>query len=360
MKCVATNIHLIVRCSLISIALVTFFQLKSQVIIDSCFSSVDLDYLKKDCYPLCEPISEYVSGNRFWLAEWNNGKWVSLVKDKNHYTYKQTQLPSSVKYAKALYMGGTALGEDDEYIALKLTKKLAPNKEYSFTFTYSCTPEVGQTEAESEFSPIIRTNNKPTIKKSTQVDNLPKVGYDWETHTITFKTTKKQKNHSWIIIDNTDYNSFNGGFILDMCTKLLPEVTTIDTNNVLMIEKDDYKTINQLEKGESIILKDLLFETGESTLKEESYKELDKLVSLFQNNSTLKVEIQGHTDNTGNEAENLILSEQRAKSVVEYLISKGVSSFKLFYKGFGSSKPITTNETEESKAKNRRVELMIR
>lgn len=73
----------------------------------------------------------------------------------------------------------------------------------------------------------------------------------------------------------------------------------------------------------------------------------------------MKVKIQGHTDNIGNASENLLLSRERAKSVRDYLVSKNVSTNRLSHEGFGQSKPIADNKTEEGRAKNRRTEFVI-
>jgi outer membrane protein OmpA-like peptidoglycan-associated protein len=79
----------------------------------------------------------------------------------------------------------------------------------------------------------------------------------------------------------------------------------------------------------------------------------------MENNPTLKIEIQGHTDNTGTDEKNKALSENRAKSVYQYLIDKGVSAGRLSYKGYASSKPIGPNNTESGRAKNRRTEFVV-
>ena len=91
----------------------------------------------------------------------------------------------------------------------------------------------------------------------------------------------------------------------------------------------------------------------------ESYSELNKLYGLLENNPKLEVKIEGYTDNKGNKQNNLILSEKRAKAVVNYLISKGINKSRLKYIGYGSSKPKLNNETSKGRAANRRVEFVI-
>lgn len=114
-----------------------------------------------------------------------------------------------------------------------------------------------------------------------------------------------------------------------------------------------------LEVGTSIELKNVSFETGKSNLYEISYVDLDKVVELMTLNPTMHIELGGHTDNVGNSAFNQKLSEQRAKAVYDYLIGKGISNSRLSYKGYGPSRPIADNSTEEGRSQNRRTEFTI-
>lgn len=109
----------------------------------------------------------------------------------------------------------------------------------------------------------------------------------------------------------------------------------------------------------SIELKNILFETNAFTLKKSSFVELDKLVDLLKQNPAVKVEIGGHTDNVGNPAENLKLSQSRAKAVVDYLVSKGIEAARMMAKGYGSTRPVADNGTENGRARNRRTELKV-
>ncbi|HMP95180.1 MAG TPA: OmpA family protein, partial [Phnomibacter sp.] len=106
-------------------------------------------------------------------------------------------------------------------------------------------------------------------------------------------------------------------------------------------------------------LKNILFETNAFKLAPASFIELDKLVALLQDNPSLKVQISGHTDNVGKPADNQLLSTNRAKAVVDYLISKGIDKNRLSYKGFGATRPVANNNTEEGRAKNRRTEMEV-
>lgn len=108
-----------------------------------------------------------------------------------------------------------------------------------------------------------------------------------------------------------------------------------------------------------VVLNNVFFETGSASLQKMSSVELDKLAAFLNENTSVKIRINGHTDNVGNDDVNLPLSEARAKTVYEYLIKKGIEAFRMQFKGFGSSKPIADNNTEAGRAQNRRTEYEI-
>jgi len=114
-----------------------------------------------------------------------------------------------------------------------------------------------------------------------------------------------------------------------------------------------------LERKEGFILKNIFFDFDSSSLKPESFPELDRLASFMTANPTIKIEIAGHTDSKGSDEYNLDLSDRRAHSVVEYLVSTGIDSGNLIAKGYGEIMPIATNDTDEGCALNRRVEFRI-
>ncbi len=115
----------------------------------------------------------------------------------------------------------------------------------------------------------------------------------------------------------------------------------------------------KIEVGSELILRNVFFETDMYDLKPESKVELDKLIAFLNGNPAVKIEIDGHTDNQGNESHNKSLSTERAKSVYTYLVDKGISGDRLTYKGFASQNPIADNDTEEGRARNRRTSIQI-
>lgn len=126
----------------------------------------------------------------------------------------------------------------------------------------------------------------------------------------------------------------------------------------LYLIDDTVSIFKNTEVGNSIVIEDILFETNNSVLQVASYKMLNKIAAEMKANS-FKIEISGHTDNKGNDRNNMKLSRERAKSVVEYLVERGVDPCRLKFKGVGSTRPIADNETEKGRRRNRRVELMI-
>lgn len=117
--------------------------------------------------------------------------------------------------------------------------------------------------------------------------------------------------------------------------------------------------LQPIEKNAAIILKNIFFETNRFELSPASVTELDKLVSLLQENPTIKIEIGGHTDNVGKAADNLTLSDHRANAVVDYLLTKKIDPARLSAKGYGMTQPVADNNTTEGRALNRRTEMKI-
>ena len=118
--------------------------------------------------------------------------------------------------------------------------------------------------------------------------------------------------------------------------------------------------LQPVEAGVTVNLKNVLFAQGKSELLTESYDELDLVVSFLKTNSNVRIELSGHTDNRGVPEDNVRLSQQRVNTVKAYLVSKGIEAKRITGKGYGGSRPIAGNDTEETRRMNRRVEFTIR
>lgn len=112
-------------------------------------------------------------------------------------------------------------------------------------------------------------------------------------------------------------------------------------------------------KGNKVVLRNIFFDSNKYELKPESFLELDKLIMFLNANSSVSIELEGHTDNVGDQVSNQQLSENRAKLVYQYLLNKGIDPKRLSYKGYGESQPVADNDTAEGRAMNRRTEFRI-
>ncbi|MDH4371430.1 MAG: OmpA family protein [Nitrospira sp.] len=115
------------------------------------------------------------------------------------------------------------------------------------------------------------------------------------------------------------------------------------------------KKIDEVLTGRTIT-----FPTSSAVLLPEGRSTLGQILPILQQNQTVAFEIGGHTDNVGVEEKNRALSENRAKSVMDYLVSKGVAANRLTFKGYGASRPLADNATDEGRSRNRRIEFLVR
>ncbi|MBS3914930.1 MAG: PD40 domain-containing protein [Bacteroidetes bacterium] len=172
-------------------------------------------------------------------------------------------------------------------------------------------------------------------------------------------------NNEVIFTDSTSYffttlepgknyalNAYRQGYIF-YSANFQPTVASLDSPYTV----NAY--LKKLKNNETVVLRNIFFDVDKFDLKQESFVELETVVNLLRNNPAIKIEISGHTDNTGSEEHNIVLSENRAKSVQNYLISKGISAKRIIAKGFGSRNNIDDNNTEKGRANNRRIEMRI-
>ncbi len=173
-----------------------------------------------------------------------------------------------------------------------------------------------------------------------------KVIANLESHGGIFFIVLKSNRNYMLTVDQTNYLFYSANFALKEHSNLEP-----------------YKIDVPLRKpeagGADVTLNNVFFDVDKFELKPESKFELDKLVFLLKKFPFMKIEIGGHTDNTGDKAKNKILSQNRAKSVKDYLVQAGIDGTRLNAVGYGDSKPIAENKTEAGRAKNRRTVFKV-
>jgi outer membrane protein OmpA-like peptidoglycan-associated protein len=140
----------------------------------------------------------------------------------------------------------------------------------------------------------------------------------------------------------------------NLAIKLQPIKTATNISN-----NSNTPNIPVTNTNKAIILKNVFFATGSADLKPESQTELNRLCDMLKENATIKIQINGHTDDKGSDTANQTLSENRAQSVQQYLQTQGIAAERLTAKGFGESQPIDTNDTETGRKNNRRTEFLI-
>lgn len=130
-----------------------------------------------------------------------------------------------------------------------------------------------------------------------------------------------------------------------------------DTASYREVRKDFI--MQKIEVGNTMVLKNIFFDYDKATLRPESYAELNNLVRLMKENPSLEIEISGHTDNRGSSEYNKKLSHDRARAVVDYLVSQGIEASRMQYAGYGFDRPIAPNTSEANMQLNRRVEFKV-
>jgi outer membrane protein OmpA-like peptidoglycan-associated protein len=190
--------------------------------------------------------------------------------------------------------------------------------------------------------------NAPVVASIDLIDNT--------TSQVLASFTSEEVNGSYLVSLPVGKNyglNFNAdGYLFNSLNFNLPDSAVFE---------EIYKVIKlkKIKIGKSIVLRNIFFDYNQYTIRSESQSELDRLVTLLNENPEIKVEISGHTDNVGGDAYNLELSDNRAKAVVEHLVSQGIAKERLIYKGYGESQPIASNDIPEGRQENRRTEFKI-
>ena len=182
---------------------------------------------------------------------------------------------------------------------------------------------------------------------------------------VVFRSQLTQKEYQGMSQDNGNFSlRLPAGdkyeiFILGFKDSTSYNILTIPALAANATYKNPFVVDIQFQPAKTFVLEDVNFETGKADLKIESFPVLDELVALLVRKDDERIEIGGHTDNVGKPAANILLSMERAKTVMAYIITKGIDANRLTAKGYGSTIPVASNATAAGKAQNRRTEVKI-
>ncbi|HXP49885.1 MAG TPA: OmpA family protein, partial [Bacteroidia bacterium] len=179
---------------------------------------------------------------------------------------------------------------------------------------------------------------------------------DIEKKTLVTKLTSNSSTGNFMVSlpagKNYGINVSAPGYLFHSENFNLPDTAAYNEVNLVI-------KLKKLEVGKNIVLNNIFYDFDKATLKDESTSELDKMIKLMNENPALKVEIASFTDSKGKDDYNMRLSQARAQSVVDYLISKGIDKARLVAKGYGKENPIASNDTDEGRQQNRRTEFKV-
>jgi OOP family OmpA-OmpF porin len=179
---------------------------------------------------------------------------------------------------------------------------------------------------------------------------------------ITFSSSVVNQSITSTIVEgyNANVSSTNKYILKVESNGYVSALQNLDINTYEMKELELNLALQPVAIGTTVNMKNVLFEQGKTTLLSESYPELDMVVSFLKSNPKIKIELEGHTDNRGIPAQNVKLSQARVDRVKDYLVSKGINKKRIAGKGYGGADPIASNDNEETRQLNRRVEFTIK
>ena len=270
-------------------------------------------------------------------------------------------------------IGVTAYGCDDgkphcrEYVQIQLAEPLVKGQKYYAEFWVTHLPRSLQVNnlgiyfSDTPFKEItdVVIDAVPQIKSNNVIVAPPN---NWQKVSGSFIASSEA---SYLVIGNFYHDSLTtvqgqSANNLNYAYYYIDDVQLKKQKPILHvpIKKDDLSRIT-IEEGKVVQLKDIFFDTNKAELLPRSNIELKKLLQLMNKNSTMVIEISGHTDSRGDTDYNLTLSDKRAKAVFDYLYKNGISIERIRSTGYGSAKPIAANENDMGRQLNRRVEFLI-
>lgn len=283
-----------------------------------------------------------------------------VINEKNNQPISSSAVVLTVKEVKPFNLKSNATGkfetripETDQYIVSATADNFLP-KELTFAI-----PKLGKDTTlniEIPLTPIA----KKLIITGTVYDKKTEVPINSRVNVILKSNRKTSFNVDALAGKYEREISTLGWYLLNASAEgylNASDSVQINSEEDTPVIKDIY--LQKIEIGLTVRLKNVYFDFNKAILKKESFVELNKVVDFLKQNGAVEIEIAGHTDWVGTDEANVNLSQGRCQSVVDYLVSQGIDSYRLTPHGYGESKPIDTNETDAGRANNRRVEFTV-
>ena len=278
-----------------------------------------------------EPLSSKISLTTKWFDELR-------VKSTSSHGFYKKKLPNIGKYLVTIKREGYYDFTEEFTI-----EEEAEMDMYNIERDFHLIPLVkdikiaGTLTNEKDGAPVQGTINFRSLSGKEVVANTTEEG--------TYEIVLPEPGHYDITSINESFLAYTGEIEVEM-----PETNEPTQKDI---------ALTPIEIGATVRLNKVYFDFDKATLRPESFPELDRVVTLMENNPTLEIEISGHTDDKGSDAYNLKLSQNRANSVKKYVVSKGISSSKIIAKGYGESQPEVANDSDENRQFNRRVQFTV-
>lgn len=261
-----------------------------------------------------------------------------------------------------------------EYLQVELKSSLREGEQYTIKLFVSCADKPWLSTID-EFN-ILLSDGPFSIPRNENLLVTPEIKFtgnfnnkkEWVELSTTYTangTEKFMTFGSFMYIDQgEEHGKIKGAFkfahyYVDDISLVLNEREAPIVQESITEEVSAVDSLINLTAGEVYVLKNLQFESGKSILLPNNYPELDQLIRYLEKHPKLKLLVTGHTDNVGNKADNKKLSFERANAIKQYLIARGIEKDILVIEGKGDESPIDSNETEEGRKKNRRVEISL-
>ncbi|HTA62105.1 MAG TPA: OmpA family protein [Bacteroidia bacterium] len=328
-----------------------------------------------------DPTESITTTNNFTCEEWGS----ATKGTPDYYTLKRTSnfsAPANFWGIRAPHFGDAYVGiavnhvglDMYEYLQVKLTQKLVKDNYYCFSLFISSAdiPNFSTNELDYILSVDKPYQNTGGIFKQTSYEKfIATKGFiepkSWNKISSCFKAKGDEEYLTFGVLNQKckHFNLRNGVgaftgmyfYIDDVSLTPIKDIKECKCNELTVIKTPENNYNLALNKP--MVLKNINFENNKAQLVSSSSNELNKLASYLKSSPNFKIEIIGYTDNVGNEKDNLILSNSRAKSVADFLINAGIAKDRITFKGLGNSTPIKPNNTEENRLLNRRVEFKI-